>query len=56
MKYADVLKYYGSTTEAARQLGYTHQAVSRWQRHGISKGTQDRIELITRGKLKADRK
>lgn len=54
MTYEQVVKHFGDYKKAAAALGFTPQGVHYWKRHGIKPHTQRTIELITRGKLKAD--
>lgn len=51
-----VLSYYGGQTAAARALGITQPAVAHWVAAGrVPADTQYRIEVLTGGKLRADR-
>ena len=54
MTFEQVVKHFGSEVEAAKQLGFTRQAVNLWKSNGIQPRTQELIELKTRGKLKAE--
>lgn len=58
MKLSEAIAHFGTEAELARQLGIRPQAVYQWRNGGdpeyIPEGRQTRIELITRGKLKAD--
>jgi hypothetical protein len=53
MTHEDLVAHYGSANQAARALGYSKQAVSHWKRSGIPFDAQFRIQLKTKGKLKA---
>jgi hypothetical protein len=53
MTYTDIVRYYGTASEASRKLGLTRAAVSVWRRRGVPYGRQAQIQLATRGKLKA---
>jgi transcriptional repressor of cell division inhibition gene dicB len=55
MTKTDAIKFFGSSSNLAKALGVTKQAVSRWP-DDIPDGRQFQIEVITDGKLKADRK
>lgn len=49
-----VIKYYGSVSEAARKLIYTRAAIARWKRmNRIPRRTQEWIEMLTDGALRA---
>jgi hypothetical protein len=54
-----VIKHFGGPTEsvaiAATELGVTKQLVYHWRSSGIPYDTQCRIQIETRGKLKAER-
>ena len=54
MTTADVLEYFGSATKAAAELGITAQAVQAWG-DTPPKGRQFEIQVLTKGKLKADK-
>lgn len=53
MTHDDLISHYGTATKAADKLGYSKQAVSAWKKSGIPFDAQFRIQLQTRGKLKA---
>lgn len=53
MTHEDVVRYFGNGTKAANALGYSRQAVSQWKRVGIPFEAQSRIQLKTKGRLKA---
>ena len=49
-----LVTYYGSATEVAKQLNVTRQCVYNWLRLGrVSAGAQLKVQAATRGKLKA---
>lgn len=54
MTYTDIISHYKSPKRAARYLRVTRQALSLWKKHGIAPDRQRYIQLVTRGKLKAD--
>lgn len=57
MKFDQVLKHYdGNLQFAAYNLGFTDAALRKWKANGIPPRTQQLIEAITAGKLKADKK
>lgn len=54
-----VVKHYGSITNAARELGFEYETVRGWAKGEpprIPPRTQIVIESITGGKLKADKR
>jgi hypothetical protein len=53
MTHDDLVAHYGSASAAARELGYSKQAVSHWKRSGIPFDAQFRIQNKTKGRLKA---
>lgn len=56
MQITELIEYYGSSGEVARAVEVSKQAVSKWTVQGfIPFNTQYRIEVLTDGKLKADR-
>ena len=54
MKTQDAIKYFGTASRLARALGIERQAVSAWGEK-IPSGRQFQIEVITKGKLKAEK-
>lgn len=54
MTYDDVISHYKSPKRAVRFLRVTKQALSLWKKNGIAPDRQRYIQLLTRGKLKAD--
>jgi len=53
MRYSDLIKHFGSVAEAARKLGFTRAGIYYWRDNTIPRRTQELIEAITGGKLKA---
>lgn len=53
MTYDDLISLYGNGAKAGKALGYSRQAISRWKAAGIPFEQQFRIQLKTKGKLKA---
>lgn len=49
----EAIEHFGSGAELARQLGIERSAVSLWGSE-IPSGRQFQIEVLTKGKLKAD--
>jgi DNA-binding transcriptional regulator YdaS (Cro superfamily) len=50
-----VINYYGTQTEAGRQLGLAQSTVAEWKQRGrIPYLRQLDIERVTKGKLKAE--
>lgn len=57
MKIDNVIKYFGSQIAAANALDVTQPTISNWKSRGrIPQLQQLRIEHITRGELRADKK
>jgi len=54
MDYDDIVRFYGSASRAADNLGVERATVSHWRKNGIPKGRQAQIHMLTRGRLKAD--
>lgn len=52
----DLRIHYGveKDSDVARILGHTRGAISKWRHRGIPPDTQARLQLITKGKLKAN--
>lgn len=48
-------RHFGGRDKAISALGIYRQLWEHWQKTGIPKGRQFQIEVVTRGKLKADR-
>ena len=55
MTHDQIIKKYGTPTEAKAKLGFTLQTFRNWKRDGIPQRTQQVIEFITGGQLKAAR-
>lgn len=53
MTYAELIDYYGKQAEAARALKVPKQTVSCWRKSGIPFEQQYRIEMKTKGRLRA---
>ncbi len=53
MQYHQFIKHFGTATAAARILGISVQAISKWKRHGIPLGRQYEIQVLTGGTLRA---
>ena len=53
MTYDDLVETYGSCTSAARALGLAKQTVHQWKEKGIPFEQQFRIQMKTKGRLKA---
>lgn len=56
MKYEEVLDHFGSQQATADALGIKQPSVAAWKESGIPEPRQFQIEVITDGKLKADRR
>lgn len=55
MTYNQVIKFYGSEREAAFELKVSTQTLWNWKHNGINLVRQQAIELLTKGRLKADK-
>lgn len=53
MTHQDLVELYGNANKAAKALGYARQTVSQWKARGIPFEAQFRIQLKTKGRLKA---
>lgn len=53
MTYEDLVEEFGNGNRAAKALGYSRQAVSQWKFRGIPFEAQFRIQMRTKGRLKA---
>jgi hypothetical protein len=51
--YEDLVETYGNANRAAKALGFARQTISQWKSRGIPFEAQYRIQLKTKGKLKA---
>ena len=56
MTYADLIKHFGSQGEIARAVGLSQPSVWEWQHAGVPEVRQYQFEVLTKGKLKAERK
>ena len=54
MKTIDAIKYFGNKAKIAEALNIDRSAVTLWG-DSIPKGRQYQIQVITKGKLKADK-
>lgn len=54
MKTQDAIEFFGGAAKLAKKLGISKQAVSKWGER-VPKPRDFQIEVLTRGKLKADR-
>jgi hypothetical protein len=54
MNVDDLVMKFGSESEAARKLGLTRAAISVWRKRGIPVQRQALIQLMTRGRLRAE--
>lgn len=55
MELKQAIKHFGTKAELARKMGVTRQAITGWG-DGIPAGRQFQLEVLTGGKLKAERK
>lgn len=55
MTYRELIEHFGTQAAAARALGIKPPSVDEWKEKGIPLPRQAQYELITNGKLKADR-
>ena len=53
MKLSEAIAHFGTEAEMARKLGIRPQAVYQWDGK-VPKGRQYQIQILTKGKLKAD--
>lgn len=57
MNACDVINFYGTQTQAAKELGVSQSAISNWKRRGqIPPNRQASIQIRTKGKLRADQR
>ena len=54
MTHQDLVGLFGNASKAAKALGYSRQAVSQWKERGIPFEAQYRIQMKTKGRLRAD--
>ena len=55
MTYTELIKHFGSQQAIATAVGLAQPQVSRWKHDGIPVARQCQLQLITGGKLVADR-
>ena len=55
MKYEDVIDHFGSQQAVADAIGIKQPSVAAWKEAGIPEPRQFQLEVITDGRLKADR-
>lgn len=56
MTFEDIKRFYGSVEKARIALGLkSRQTLYNWQADGVPDGEQCRVQILTRGKLKADK-
>jgi|DEB0MinimDraft_10_1074344.scaffolds.fasta_scaffold134013_1 hypothetical protein len=55
MTYKQLIRHYGTQVNAAKAIGVTKGAVCQWQHTGVPILRQYQVELLTNGKLKADK-
>lgn len=56
MEFEDIKRFYGSVEKARVALGLkSRQTLYNWQEVGVPDGEQCRIQILTRGRLKADK-
>lgn len=53
MDYEKAIKYFGNGNVLARKLNLTRQAVYVWKRRGIPTNMQFRLQVMSKGKLRA---
>lgn len=54
MTHQDLVDHFGNASKAAKAVGYSRQAVSQWKERGIPFEAQFRIQMKTKGRLRAD--
>ena len=55
MTYDELIEFYGTQKAAAEALGLSQPSLSEWKDKGIPPPRQAQYELLTKGKLKAER-
>jgi len=55
MTFAQLIQHYGSQASAARALGIKPPSVAEWKEDGIPLPRQAQYEIMTKGKLRAER-
>lgn len=53
MTHQELVEHFGNANRAAKALGFSRQALSQWKSSGIPFESQYRIQIQTKGKLKA---
>lgn len=53
MTYSDLIEHFGKQADAARALKIAKQTISCWRKNGIPFEQQYRIEMKTKGRLRA---
>ena len=53
MDVTNLVQHFGSQAAAARAVGVSAQLMSAWKKHGIPKGRQYEIQILTGGHLRA---
>jgi len=56
MTYYQLKKHYGTAGKACAAVGLTAPRATVWRKKGVPINYQCQFELLTRGKLRADRK
>lgn len=56
MTYDQIIKEYGKQALAAGAVGLTQTRMTFWRANGVPLDVQCRFEIVSGGKLKADRK
>lgn len=56
MNYEQIVGYYGGLTKAANDLGVDRRRVHAWKARGVPSFWQVKVEALTDGDLKADKK
>ena len=54
MTYQDLQRKYGTDSNIARSVGVSRQLVGYWKRNSIPYSRQCMIQLVTKGRLRAD--
>lgn len=55
MTYQELIDFYGTQAKAAEALGLKQPTIAGWRDDGVPAPRQAQYELLTHGKLKADR-
>ncbi len=56
MIYSQLIEHFGGLTKAGKALGLDRRRVHEWKKHGIPSFWQLKIEHVTEGDLRADKK